>query len=87
MHSSGKTSYEIVTGHKPRHKVACFGEYVLFKMATDESHRNKVDGEWLSGYFAGVLNRSGEYFIISGTRVFKALTGSDTLPAARDASN
>ena len=54
--------------------MAAFGEYVLFKLATDESDRNKFDGEWLSGYFAGVTNRSNEYIIISGDRVYKAPT-------------
>ena len=57
----GRTAYELATGHKVRHKVAAFGEYIHFKMATDESERNKFDGEWSSGYFAGVTNRSNEY--------------------------
>ena len=72
--ADGKTGYERVTGHKVRHKVAGFGELVLFKLATDESSRNKYDGEWQAGYFAGVINRSSEYIFIVQNRIFKAPT-------------
>lgn len=30
----------------------------------DDSRRNKFDGKWQGGYFAGVTPRSGEYLVI-----------------------
>ena len=74
VRKNGRTAYEDLTGHKVRHKIAGFGEYVHFKLATDEAHRNKFDGEWMDGYFAGVITRSGEYIIIKGQSVYKCPT-------------
>ena len=71
---SGRTGYEEITGHKVRHKVFGFGEFVHFKMATDRAALNKFDGEWQDGCFVGVESRSSEYLVISGEHVFKCPT-------------
>ena len=72
--NTGRTGYEQMTGHKVKHKVFGFGEYVHFKLATDNSNVDKFDGEWQDGYFAGVVTRSSEYLAIQGDRVFKCPT-------------
>ena len=71
---SGRTAFERMTGHRVRHKVFAFGERILFKPAADPGHRNKLDGEWMCGFFAGVVSRSGEYLVIVGDRNFRAPT-------------
>ena len=69
---NGRTAYEDMTGHKARHKVAGFGEFGRFKLATeDPTRRNKFDGELLDGYFAGVIARSAEFLIIQGDQVYR----------------
>ena len=72
--ASGRTAYELMTGHKVRRKVFGFGEFVHFQLARDKSSRNKFDGEWQDGYFAGVVARSSEYLVICNDKVFKCPT-------------
>ena len=60
-----------MTGHTERHKVAWCGEFMHFKLATDPTRRNKFDGEWLDGYFAGVIARWAEDVVIRGDQVYK----------------
>ena len=69
---SGRTAFERMIGHRVRHKVFALGDRIFFKSATDPGHRNKLDGEWLCGLFAGVASRSGEYLVIVGDQIFKA---------------
>ena len=49
-----------------KHKVVGFGEHVKFQVAMDKDDRNKFDGEWQDGYFAGVITRTAEYLLGRG---------------------
>ena len=70
----GRTAYERMTGHMIKHKVVGFCESVLFQVAMDHSNRNKYDGEWLEGFFVGVVCRSSEYLVVKDGVVYKCPT-------------
>ena len=72
--ANGRTAYEDMTGHRVKHKVCGFGEWVQFQVARDPGDRNKFDGEWLEGYFVGVITRSSEYLVVMGDVVYKCPT-------------
>lgn len=72
--ANGRAGYEFMTGHKAKHKVCGFGQYVRFKVASNKCDIKKYDGEWDDGYFVGVVTRSSEYVLVSGDRVFKCPT-------------
>ena len=63
IHSDGRTSYELSTGHRFKMSVCGFAEKVHFKTATDKNHRNKLDTDWNVGYFLGTTERSNEYLV------------------------
>jgi len=50
VHSSGRTSFEWVTGHRCNQPVAGFAEKIHFKFTTDKNHRNNMNTEWSTGY-------------------------------------
>ena len=54
LQTNGRTSYEMVTGHKGIQPLAAFGEKVMFKYTTDKNRRDKMNTEWDVGYFLGV---------------------------------
>lgn len=72
--AKGCTRYEELTGHRARHKVLAFGERVNFLPAKDDTRMNKFDGEWMSGYFAGVTARIGEYLVVRGKETYRCPT-------------
>ena len=43
IRSSGRTSYEHITGHRGLQAIAAFGEKVMFKYTTDKTRRNKME--------------------------------------------
>ena len=53
-----KTAYELITGHKCRHKVFGFGECVQFRLPVGKTSRDKLDGDWLEGYYLGRNSRT-----------------------------
>ena len=63
VHSNGRTSYEMITGHRCKHMVCGFGEKVHFKTTSEKSRRNKMDTEWDVGYLVGFNARTTESLI------------------------
>lgn len=74
VQANGRTRYEDLTGHRVRQKILGFGEHAHFKPATDDGHRSNFDGEWLNGFFAGVIAWSSEYLVIKGETAYKCPT-------------
>ena len=70
VHASGKTTHEMITGHKMKRKVPGFGEKVMFRMAP-EKKRYKSETEWDQGLFVGVIARSTEYVLMNEEGIFK----------------
>ena len=70
VHSTGRTSYEWITGHRCNQPVAGFGEKVNFKFTTDKNNRNKMNSEWSTGYFVGINGKTTEYLIATADGVF-----------------
>ena len=46
IRSSGRTSYEHITGHRKLQAIEAFDEKVMFKYTTDKTRRNKMEIEW-----------------------------------------
>ena len=74
VRSSGRTSYETISGHKGLQAIAMFGEKVMFKHTTDKAKRNKMESEWDTGYFVGINSRTTEYLVSNGSNVFSTTT-------------
>ena len=70
IHASGKTTHELITGHKMKRKVPGFGEKVMFRMAP-EKKKYKSETEWDQGLFVGVIGRSTEYVLMNEEGIFK----------------
>ena len=60
IRSSGRTSYEHITGHRGLQAITVFGERVMFKYITNKTRRNKMETEWDTGYFIGIKSRMTE---------------------------
>ena len=52
--TTGRTPYELYTGHKARVPVAAFGERILWRVPRARSGAGKYDSEWDDGIFLGV---------------------------------
>ena len=70
IRSSGRTSYEHITGHRGLQAITAFGEKVMFKYTTDKTKWNKMETEWGTGYFIGINSRTTVYFIAEGSGIF-----------------
>ena len=63
VHANGRTSYEMITGHRCKHQIVSFGERVHFKYAMDKNKRNKSESYWEIGYFLGIKESTTEYLV------------------------
>ena len=52
--TTGRTPYELYTGHKSRTPVAAFGERILWRQPRARSGAGKFDSEWDDGVFLGI---------------------------------
>ena len=68
VRSSGRTSYEHITGHRGLQAITAFGEKVMFKYTADKTQRNLMETEWDTGYFIGINSRTTEYLIAKELR-------------------
>ena len=66
VQSNGRTSYEMATLHKCRHKVLAFAEKVYFQ----HTHGGKEDERKDIGIFVGMKDRSSTYLIANASGVF-----------------
>ena len=60
VHSTGRTSYEWVTGHRCDQPVAGLAEKFNFKSTTDRNHRNELHTKWSTGFFVGINGKTTE---------------------------
>ena len=71
VQQNGRTSYEMMTGHRCKHFVVAFGEKVAFKMNSLKTGHDKAETTWSEGYFLGVISRTTEYLIGTADGVIK----------------
>ena len=66
-HTTGRSQYEEVVQHEPKHAIAGFGGRVLFWMAADKTDRGKFDAshETGTGVFLGWRVRSMERLVMT----------------------
>ena len=69
---NGRTTYELITGHKTKMMVVSFGQHVLWRLPRKKSGAGKLDSEWLDGIFLGMAGTSNEAYIGTPTGVEKA---------------
>ena len=74
VHSSGRTSYEHMTGHQGLQPVAAIGEKIMYKYTTDKNNRDKMESEWDSGYFVGINPKTTEYLVSNGSEIYSCAT-------------
>ena len=74
VHTNGRTTYEMTTGHRCKMLVCGFGEKVHFKISTEKTRRNKMDTEWDVGYFVGLSPRTTEYLIATEMGIISCAT-------------
>ena len=68
---NGRTSYEMMTGHKCKHFVVGFAEKVAFKISGLKTGQDKAESLWSEGYFLGVISRTTEYLIATTEGIVK----------------
>ena len=73
VHPTGKTSFEMATGHSCRRPITTFGEKVLWKKNT-KPRRDKGDSEFSTGIYLGVTGRTVESLIGTPDGLVKAYT-------------
>ena len=54
VRSNGRTTYEMVTGHRTNVPIVCFGEIVLWRRKRKEAGAGKWDCEYREGAFLGL---------------------------------
>ena len=69
---NGRTTYELITGHKTKMLVVNFGQHVLWRLPRKKSGAGKLDSEWNDGIFLGLAGTSSEAYIGSANGVVKA---------------
>ena len=64
---TGRSMYEEVIQHKPKHAVVGFGEQVMFTLAIDKTDRNKFDADHATGIgvFLGWVPRTTECIVMN----------------------
>ena len=72
IQESGRTTYELMTGHRCKHLVIGFGEKVWFRLARGDKH--DFDTDWDEGYFLGVITHTTDLLIGNSAGVFKCAT-------------
>ena len=71
VHTNGRTSFEMMTGHRAKREAPGFGEIVKFRLAPEKSIRHKAESEWMEGMFVGVISRTTEYILMCQGQLFK----------------
>ena len=74
VHSNGRTSYEMMVGHRCKQTVCGFAETVHFKTTTDKNRKNKMDTEWDIGIYIGTNPRTTEYLVHNETGIISCST-------------
>ena len=68
---NGRTSYELMTGHRVKHLLVAFGEKVMVQFTADKSVRNDFEILWIPAYSFGVETSSGSYLVANSSGVFE----------------
>ena len=63
--TSGRTPYEVATGHRSKTPIACFGEHILYHKKRNIAGLNKAESEWYDGIYLGMSGSSS--YILVGT--------------------
>ena len=66
VRSNGRTSFEMATLHRARHKVVAFAEKVYFQ----HSHVGKEDDRKDVGIFVGMMDRSNTYIVANSEGIY-----------------
>ena len=74
VNTSGRTAYELITGHRCNQPVAGFAEKIHFKFTTDKNHRQKMLTEWSTGFFVGINGKTTEYLVATEEGIFSCTT-------------
>ena len=74
VQKNGRTNYEMVTSHRCNQQVCGFGEKVMFRVTPEKTGHNKLDTDWSTGYFVGVIGRTTEYLISCGGKIIACRT-------------
>ena len=74
VHANGRTSYEIITGHRCNMQVFGIAEVVMWKMLLDKNKRHKMDSDWERGIYLGVNGRTTEHLVATRDGIFKCRT-------------
>ena len=65
MGTSGRTPYEIATGHRSKTPIVCFGEHILNHKKRNIAGLGKAESEWHDGMYLGMSGLSS--YIVVGT--------------------
>ena len=68
---SGKTSLEMIKGHKTNARITEFGEVVLFKIPKTKLNPGKFEDQWDAGVYVGYDMRTMESLVGTPAGVFK----------------
>ena len=64
VHENGRTTHELNTQHRTKHKIVGFGEKVHFQFKMPATERDACSNEKSgTGYFVGVVNRNTQYLV------------------------
>ena len=69
---NGRTTYELIIGHKTKSLVVSFGQHVLWRLPRKKSGAGKFDSEWNDGIVLGLAGASSEAYIGTPEGVVKA---------------
>ena len=64
VHSTGRTSHEMMTGHTANGGPPGFGEQVMFRNAP-EKRKARGESEWEIGIFVGMITRTNEFLVMT----------------------
>ena len=56
--TSGRTPYEIATGHRSKTPIACFGGHILYHKKRSIANLGKAESEWYDGVYLGMSGSS-----------------------------
>ena len=72
IRDNGRTSYEMVTGHKTKVPVVGFGEHILWRYPRSRNPSGKLISEWHDGIFLGLTGTSSEVYVGTADGVYRA---------------
>ena len=73
LHSTCRTRYEWITGHRCNQPVEGFAEKIHFKFTTDKN-QSKMSSELSTGYCVGINGKTTEYLVVTADGVFSCAT-------------